>query len=162
MSSGIAINGVTYTENYLAKKLVPYIWNLPVNTHQYIDQNIKFGAKSVNPPNIPEIRCNVGFWGLIKGKVTKMADKQKTWISYELGYLIVIKSWSRMRTEFSREDSAKNRHDQKIRYCIHEIMFFLKDLEKLYFILFILIKRSYRSKFFLFFVLVWIFLSPIT
>ena len=72
---------------------------------------------------------------------------QKTWISYDtamishlwyLWYFIVLKSWSRVRTKFRREYLTKNRHDQEIWYCRDEIIFFfLKELEKLYYIIFI-------------------------
>ena len=37
-----------------------------------------------------------------------------------------------MRTEFRREYSTENRHDQEIWYSRHEIIFFLKEHVKLY------------------------------
>ena len=87
--SGIAINGDSYTDNASAKKLVPYLRNLPANTQytfwtdyggsslldkaaQFLnDQNIKFVPKSENPPNTPVIHCIKNFLGLIKEEVYK-------------------------------------------------------------------------------------------
>ena len=110
----IAIKGYTYTDTWLAKYLVSYIRNLPVNI-QYIfwtklagahywnkavqflnDQNISFVPKYENPLNTTEIRCIEDFWGLIKGEIYKDG-----WEADNLDTLVFIRRWySEMIIEF--------------------------------------------------------------
>ena len=79
--------------------------------------------KSENPLNTPEIRCIEDFWGLIKDDwEAENLDQLRTRILYCL-------KWSRMRTEFRREYSTKNRHDLKIWSFREEMVFFSDFLD---------------------------------
>ena len=81
--SGIANNGDTYTDNFLAKKLVLYIKNLLEKTRyiflleksrpilKWPKYQISNVPESANPPNTPEIRWIENFWDLIKEEVYK-------------------------------------------------------------------------------------------
>ena len=135
--SGFAINGDNYTDNCLAKKLVPYIQNLPPNTRyifwpdlagahyskkavQFLkDQNIKFLPKSENPPNTPEIRCIEDFWSLIKGEVYKDGWEAENLDQLEKRIKYCFKNFDK-KLVHELAESTQRRIDQIRRYGLPE------------------------------------------
>jgi hypothetical protein len=85
-SKSEAINSDIYIKECLEKKLLPFIhehhqdlnyifWPDLANAHyskatvKWMDQNINYVAKRLNPPNVPQARPIENFWGILSQKV---------------------------------------------------------------------------------------------
>ena len=81
-----SINSDVYTEECLSQRLLPFLhryhpdfnyifWPDLASAHYsnatiaWMDENINFVAKSINPPNVPQARPIENFWGCLAQKV---------------------------------------------------------------------------------------------
>jgi hypothetical protein len=100
-SKAVAINQETYLEECLVQRLLPFIekhhddgnyifWPDLASSHyakqvvSWMEENVNFVSKDLNPPNVPQARPIEKFWGCLAQKVYEDGWEAKTERSLKL------------------------------------------------------------------------------